>query len=288
MNNKRVLITGANSGMGKALSLRMAKEGYHVIMLCRDPERGKKAFEEVTSLSGSSEVHLEICDLASLESIRTFSERLHKLYDHLDILVNNAGVILPGRHVTKDGFELQFGVNHLGHFALTLQLLPLIMKSADPRIIIVSSGAHIIGKLYFDDIHLEKNFTTIRAYSRSKLANILFCYELADRVKDRGIKVNSLHPGAVGTNMGINRDTGFGKGIMGLLRPFFKTPEEGADTAYYLATSREIKDNTGKYFVKRKIKSSSFRSRDSELASRLWELSEEMTGIHFSSIPMGK
>lgn len=276
---KRILVTGANSGMGKALSLRLAREGHQVIMLCRDRGRGQEALDELRRESGNDALRLLLCDLASLASIGQAAREFLSEYDSLDVLINNAGVILPRRRETSDGFELQFGVNHLGHFALSLSLMPAILKGAEPRIVIVSSGAHALGDIHFDDIGLKRNFNLVKAYSRSKLANLLFCRELAQRLSDSGVSVNCLHPGAVGTSMGIDRDTGFGKLAMALLRPFFKTPDQGADTAYYLAVSDEVRGRSGGYYVNRRIRSPSARARDPELARRLWELSESMTGI---------
>jgi NAD(P)-dependent dehydrogenase (short-subunit alcohol dehydrogenase family) len=276
--DKRVLVTGANSGMGKALSLRLARDGYAVVMLCRDPERGRLAVEETARLSGNAAVSLLVADLGSLASVRAAVEVFMRDFGALDVLVDNAGVILPRRRETDDGFEYQFGVNHLGHFALTLGLLPALARSDGARIVIVSSGAHVIGKLDFGDIGLTSHYSAFGAYGRSKLANLLFGYELADRLRSRRISVNCLHPGAVGTGIGVDRDTGFGKGVTGLLRPFFKTPEQGADTAYYLATDPAVGAVTGEYFVNRRIRPSSKKSRDKALAKRLWALSAEMTG----------
>lgn len=284
MQSKRILVTGANSGIGLALARRLAGEGHEVFMLCRSMERGQNAVDEILKEQPRASLRLIQCDLASLQSIRQTAEEIGRKIGSLDVLVNNAGVILPGRRETADGFELQFGVNHLGHFLLTLLLLPLLQKGKDPRIVIVSSGAHKAGKMYFDAIHLENNFSIIRAYSRSKLANLLFGFELARRLEEFGIMVNCLHPGAVGTNIGINRETGFGKGIMALLRPFFRSTEKGADTAWYLAVSPEVNEVTGKYFIDRKIQPSSEASTDLDLQARLWSLSEEMTGIRWEDV----
>ncbi|MCT2534483.1 SDR family oxidoreductase [Aquibacillus koreensis] len=273
------IITGANSGMGKATSIELAKTGATVVMVCRDQSRGDEARKEVQAKSGSNHVHLMLCDLGSLQSIRDFCAQFKQRFQRLDMLVNNAGVVLPGRHETKDGFELQFGVNHLGHFLLTNLLLDLLRASAPSRIVNVSSGAHKIGKIYFDDVNLTNNYRVWRAYGQSKLANILFTYELADRLHGTGVTVNCLHPGAVATHMGVNRETGFGTLITRLLKPFFQTAEEGAQTAIYLATSPDVRDVTGKYFYRKKPVTSSKKSHDKDLAKKLWALSEEMTGL---------
>lgn len=217
-----------------------------------------------------------LCDLASTKSIRNFCKEFKKKYKRLDILVNNAGVVLPGRRETIDGFELQFGVNHLGHFLLTNLLLDLMVQSAPARIVNVASGGHKIGKIHFEDINLTRNYNIFKAYSQSKLANILFTYELAKRLKGKGVMVNALHPGAVASQMGINRETGFGKFITSILKPFFLTPEQGAQTAVYLATSSEVESVTGKYFYKKKPVRSSKKSYNKQMAKKLWSMSCKM------------
>ena len=194
------------------------------------------------------------------------------------MLVNNAGYIGLTREETKDGFERQFGVSHLGHFLLTNLLLDTIRKSAPSRIVIVASGAHKIGRIHFNDINLTKDFSVFSAYSQSKLAEILFSFELARRLEGTGVTVNCLNPGPVATNIGVDRKTGFGKSIMGLLKYFFPTPEEGAETSVYLAVSPEVEGVTGEYFYKKRTAKTSERARDLEAAKRLWELSADMTG----------
>lgn len=283
MNKSSVIaITGANSGMGKATSIELAKTGAVIVMLCRDKERGEKALRDVRALSGNNSVELMICDLGSLKSIRNFCLEFKKKYQQLNVLINNAGVILPGYHQTVDGYELHFGVNHLGHFLLTNELLDILIQSGPARIINVTSGAHKIGKIHFEDINLMKYYTFWGAYAQSKLANIIFTYELSERLKGTGVTVNCLHPGAVATSMGINRDTGFGTFITRLLRPFFQTSEQGAETAIYLATSNEIQGITGRYFYRKRPVQSSKRSYDKVTAKKLWDLSEKMVGFSYS------
>ncbi len=274
-----VVITGANSGMGKQISIELAKTGAVIVMLCRSKKRGEEALQEVRDLSGNNSVELMLCDLGSLKSVRDFCTEFKKKHQRLNVLINNAGVTLPGYHLTADGYELQFGVNHLGHFLLTNELLDIVIASAPARIINVASGAHKIGKIYFEDINLEKSYKFWRAYAQSKLANILFTYELAEKLKDTGVTANCLHPGAVATNMGINRDTGFGTFITRILKPFFQTPEQGAETAIYLATSNEVEGVTAKYFYRKKSVPSSQMSYDKAVAKELWDLSEKMVGL---------
>ncbi|MCX7922982.1 MAG: SDR family oxidoreductase [Clostridia bacterium] len=277
--NDIVLITGANSGMGKAIAAEIARTGAKVIMLCRSKERGEEALNEVKELSGSTTVELMLCDLGYKKEIREFCREFIRRFGRLNVLINNAGVILPGRHTTRDGYELQFGVNHLGHFLLTNLLLDTMIKSSPARIVNVSSGAHKSGKIHFEDINLEKKYNVWRSYSQSKLANVLFTYELARRLEGTGVTANCLHPGAVATNMGINRETGFGTLITRILKPFFQTPAEGASTTIYLATSPEVEGVTGKYYYMKKQIPSSKSSYDVELARKLWDLSVKLTGL---------
>ncbi len=271
-----VVITGANSGMGKATSIELARTEAVIVMLCRNRERGEEALQDVRNLSGNNSVELMLCDLSSLKSIRDFCFKFKKKYQQLNVLINNAGIILPGYHQTADGYELHFGVNHLGHFLLTNELLDIIIASAPARVINVTSGIHKTGKIYFEDVNLKKKYTFWRAYAQSKLANIIFTYELSEKLKGTGVTANCLHPGAVATSMGINRDTGFGTFITRLLKPFFQTSKQGAETAIYLATSNDIEGVNGKYFYRKRSVPSSKRSYDKATAKKLWELSEKM------------
>ena len=271
--NKIAVVTGANSGMGMATTKALLNEGATVIMLCRDEKRGAEAYQKMIQ-DGNSRTYLILCDLGDYDSIRAFVREVKERFGRLDILVNNAGFISLDRQKTKEGLERQFGINHIGHFLLTTELIDIMPPGA--RIVNVASGAHKTGKIHFDDINLHKGFNVFKAYSQSKLANVLFTRELARRIASKDITVNCCHPGAVATNMGINRETGFGKTITGLLKPFFLTPEEGARTAVFLATDESVKDITGEYFYKCKIAKSSKRSKDMELAKKLYEFSEDL------------
>lgn len=273
LDGKIAIVTGANSGMGMATVEALSDKGATVIMLCRSEERGKEAIFKLTE-NKERNLDLILCDLGDYESIRNFAKAVKEKYDHIDILVNNAGFISLDRQETKEGLERQFGINHIGHFLLTKELFELMGKGS--RIVNVASGAHKTGKIHFDDINLTKGFNVIKAYSQSKLANVLFTRELARRVADRGITVNCCHPGAVATNIGIDRDTGFGKTITGLLKPFFQTPMEGARTAIFLASDKSVENITGGYFYKCKIAKSSKRSKSKKLAKKLFELSEKL------------
>ena len=243
---KTAIVTGANSGMGMATARALLNEGATVIMLCRNEQRGKEAYKELLK-DGNSRTYLILCDLGDYASIRAFASKVREQFGRVDVLVNNAGFISLDRQETKEGIERQFGINHLGHFLLTTELLDLMGEGA--RIVNVASGAHKVGKIHFDDINLHKGFNVIKAYGQSKLANVLFTRELARRVKDRRITVNCCHPGAVATNIGIDRETGFGKTVTGMLKPFFLTPEEGARTAVFLATDESVSKVTGDIFT---------------------------------------
>ncbi len=260
--------------MGKATVCALARQGFRMVMLCRSRGRGEAALRDVRTQGVDAE--LALCDLADMADIRRFAAEFRARHDRLDVLVLNAGVITLDRRETKDGLEQTFGVNHIGHFLLTQELLPLMGRCG--RIVVVGSGAHKIGKIHFGDINLTRGYNVFRAYGQSKLANLLFARELALRLEDQGITVNCVHPGAVGTNMGVDRDTGFGKAVMALLRPFFLTPEQGAETAVYLATSADVVGATGGYYYRQKPAGSSCASNDPELARRLWALSERIVG----------
>ncbi len=277
--DKIILITGANSGIGRATALELAKPGATVIMVCRDKERGEEALQEVRRISNYQQVHLMLCDLSSIEEITQFCKDFKKRFNKLDVLINNAGVILLKRQLTRDGFEFQLGVNHLGHFLLTNLLMDVILESQPARIINVSSGAHKEGRIHFEDMNLSKGYSVFCAYAQSKLANILFTYELSRRLQGTDVCVNCLHPGAVATQMGIDRKTGSGTFITRCLKPFFQDPLKGAETSIYLATSAHVEGMTGRYFYREKAVPSSKRSYNLEDAKRLWDISMEMTGL---------
>lgn len=273
LKGKIAIVTGANSGMGLSTVEALSNKGATVIMLCRNEERGRAAIAKLTE-EKERNLDLIICDLGDYASIRNFARCVKEKYPRIDILVNNAGFISLNRQETKEGIERQFGVNYLGHFLLIMQLLDLM--TARSRIVNVASGAHKVGKIHFDDINLNKGYNVVKAYSQSKLANVLFTRELARRLKKRKITVNCCHPGAVATNIGIDRETGFGKTVTGMLKPFFQTPAQGAATAVFLAVDLSVKNVTGGYFYRCKPAKSSKRSKDRRLAKRLFELSEEM------------
>lgn len=279
MHGKIVLVTGGNSGMGLATTIEMARRGAKVVMACRSRTRGEAALAEARRRSGSEDITLMLCDLASFQSIRSFAGEFLAAYPVLDVLINNAGVVTIKRELTADGYEMDFGVNHLGHFLLTNLLLGALKKAGQGRIVVVASGAYKIGKLYLEDHTLSRGFNPAKAYARSKLANVLFTRELAARLQGTGVTVNAVHPGAVGTSIGVNRETGFGRSVLKLLSYFFLTPEQGADTAVYLATAPEVGGVSGQYYYRRKIQKLSPRAADDKEADRLWQWSLEHTGL---------
>lgn len=275
MRGKVVLVTGANAGMGLATVIELAKAGAEVVMACRSRSRGEEARNQAIMESGSAHIELMQCDLGSLANIRVFCKTFAEKYDRLDVLINNAGVVSIKREETADGYESMLGVNHLGHFLLTNELLGLLKAAPQGRIIVVSSGAYKIGVIHFDDMNLERSFNVAKGYSQSKRANILFTTELARRLEGTTVTVNCLHPGAVATSLGVNRQTGFGKGVHAMLRPFFLTPLEGAQTALFLAGSDEGGASSGGYYYKNKRQRLSARAGDEAAAKRLWDWSEE-------------
>jgi len=280
MNDQTVIVTGANSGMGLATTVQLAREGAHVIMACRSAERGAQALVEAQRLTGTTaKIELMLCDLGSLPSIRSFAEQFSARFAKLDVLVNNAGVVTIKRQTTSDGFEAMMGVNHLGHFLLTNLLLKQLLLAPQGRIVTVSSGAHKVGKIDWSDPYLTKGFSVWRGYGQSKLANILFTKSLAERLKGTHATANCVHPGAVSTNLGVSRETGFGKMIHAALRPFFQTSAEGARTAIHLASSPEVTGVSGEYFYKLKPAKVSGPAQDKALAEKLWTWSEHEVGL---------
>jgi retinol dehydrogenase 14 len=273
------VVTGASGGMGRETAALLAsKHGMKVYLLARNEEKGQLAVDYVNGQSGRNDAELVLCDLASLDSIRQAAAELAERCQRIDVLINNAGVITMKRQQTKEGFEQQLGVNHLGHFVLTGLLIPLLNRSQAGRIVIVSSGAHKIGRMNYDDPHMLKRFSVWGAYGRSKIANLWFMTELAKRLKNTSITVNALHPGAVATQIGVDRGTGFGTFVHKLLKPFFLTPEQGSATAVYLATSDEVFGASGQYYIKCKIAPMSDRASSVQEAERFWNWSEQVSG----------
>jgi len=268
------MVTGSSSGIGKYTTIGLAKLGAIVVMVCRDRSKGEVAREEVVRLSGSKEenVDLMLADLASLDSVRELSDRFLQKYQKLHVLVNNAGLILGRRRVTGDALETTFEVNYLSQFLLTNLLLGVLKASAPSRIVNVSSGAHTSGHMNFDDLQGERKYSMFGAYGQSKLAQVLFTYELAERLQGTGVTVNCVHPGFVNSNWG-RQSAGALSFFLKLVGPLSLSPEKGADTSVYLASAPDVANVTGKYFTKRKAVPSSKESYDKAEAERLWQVS---------------
>ena len=280
LDGKIVVITGANTGIGKETAVDLAKRGAKVIVGCRNLEKGKAALKEIQERSGSTDVFLEKLDLASLDSVRKFADSILKSEPRLDILINNAGIMMCPYQKTKDGFEMQFGTNHLGHFLLTMLLLDLLKKSAPSRIVNVSSYGHSMGsgKINFDDIHWEKSYSAWPAYYNSKLANVLFTRELSKRLEGSHVTANSLHPGVVRTELA--RHIIYSRVIFSLVLWYItKSPEQGAQTTIHCAVAEEMEGVSGKYLADCAIKEPCKGAQDDDAAKKLWDLSLKLVGL---------
>jgi NAD(P)-dependent dehydrogenase (short-subunit alcohol dehydrogenase family) len=275
MNEKICLVTGANSGIGKVTAKALAAGGATVIMVCRNRDKGESARGEIVRETRNENVSLMIADFSDLSQIRRLAAGVRAKYPRLHALVNNAGAYNGKRKLTADGYEATFAVNHLGYFMLTVELLDLLKSSAPARIVNVSSDAHRSAHIDFSDLNLENGYSGWKAYGQSKLANALFTYELARRLEGTGVTANCMHPGVVGTAF-FNNIGGLAGKIMGLFAPFMRTPEKGAETVIWLASSPEVEGITGKYFVDRKERATNPESYDMAVAARLWEVSERM------------
>ncbi|XP_054710865.1 retinol dehydrogenase 13-like [Uloborus diversus] len=281
MEGKVVIITGANSGIGFQTALELAKRKAKVIMACRSVERAQKAAEKIIKSSGNRNVIVQQLDLSSLKSVREFASRIVSSEQRLDVLINNAGATpTPGLHLTEDKLELQFAINHFGHFLLTNLLLDLLKKSAPSRIIVVSSITHLWAKLDLDNLNCEKYVRDpYWIYCSTKLANLLFVRELAKRLDSTNVTVNALHPGGVRTRIARNARWFIKYIIVPIVYPFLKTAKSGAQTTIHLAVSDEVENISGEYFVDCEKYWTSRSAKDDEKARKLWELSEKLTGM---------
>src|SRR6266849_3619078 len=278
MKNKVVLVTGANSGIGRAASLSLAKIGATVVMVARGKERGEAARSEIVRESRNGSVDLLLADLSSLESVRQLATEFQKQYPKLHVLINNAGLFNQRRRVTVDGYENTFATNYLASFLLTNLQLDLLKASAPSRIINVSSVGHYNGHINFEDLNLEKEYGGWKAYGQSKLALVLFTHELAKKLQGSGVTVNAVHPGTVATNI-WTRPFGPAGFITALPKLFMASPEKGAETIVYLASSPDAESLSGEYLEKLKVKKSSDESYDEHVAQRLWDVSTKLTNL---------
>jgi len=292
------VVTGANSGLGLVTARELARAGAHVVMACRNAERGERARQQVLERAPGAAVEVRPLDLASLDSIRTFADRLHAEVPSLDLLVNNAGVMAIPRQQTADGFEMQFGTNHLGHFALTGLLLPSMVGREGSRVVTVSSTAHKPGRIDFDDLMGERSYRKWSAYNQSKLANLLFAYELQRRLDAAGLPTLSVaaHPGYAATNLQQVGPRMEGSRLGALLMSLGNTllaqsDEMGALPQLYAATAPDV--HGGEYFGPDGIAEgrghpkrvdSTKASKDVEAAARLWSVSEQLTGVRYDAL----
>jgi len=279
MQGKVCIVTGANSGIGKATALGLAQMGATVVMVCRNQSKGEEAQNEIKEKSENDAIDLMLADLSSQESIRQLAENFQQHYQQLHVLINNAGVANLTRRETSDGFEMMFAVNYLAPFLLTNILLEKLKASAPARIVNVSSESHQAGYIIMDDLQSEKKYK-FKAYGQSKLALVLFTYELARMLQGTSVNANCLHPGFVATNFGQNGAGSVGRGIVKLISRLGISPEEGAKTSIYLASSPEIEGVTGKYFIKSIPVRSAPISYDETLQRQLWEVSAKLVNLH--------
>jgi NAD(P)-dependent dehydrogenase (short-subunit alcohol dehydrogenase family) len=276
-----VLVTGGNSGIGRAAAAELARRRARVVITARDRRRGEEAVAQISRSAGWAQLEVADLDLARLSSVRACAERFLGSHERLDVLVLNAGGMQAQRRVTEDGFELTFQANHLGHFLLTRLLLDRLVASAPARVVVVSSVIHRrSGGLDFDDLQSERGYRGMQVYARAKLANLLFARELARRLDRTGVTVNALHPGTVRTGWGDDGDAGpLLRAGLKLARPFFLSPEQGARTIVHLAAAPEVAGETGGYWVRGRRRQPAAVGRDDEAARRLWEHSSRLVGL---------
>ncbi|KAF7655464.1 hypothetical protein LDENG_00055640 [Lucifuga dentata] len=279
LDGKTVLITGANTGIGKETALDLAMRGARVIMACRNVEKGEKAAASIRAAYANAKVEVRELDLADTYSIRAFSQKFVREVSQLHILINNAGVMMCPYTKTTDGFEMHIGVNHLGHFLLTYLLIGLLKRSAPARIVVVSSLGHNFGWIRFHDLHSLGSYNSGLAYCQSKLANVLFARELARRLKGSNVTVNSVHPGTV--NSDLTRHSTLMAILFTVFSMFLKTPREGAQTSIYCAVAEELHSISGKHFSDCAPAFVAPQGRSEETARRLWDTSCELLGIEW-------
>jgi NAD(P)-dependent dehydrogenase (short-subunit alcohol dehydrogenase family) len=275
MKGKTVVATGATSGIGEAAVLALAGLGARIVIVARDDGRAKSTIKKLEAKAPGLDHRLHLADLSSMAETRKVGAAIAASEPRIDVLINNAGALFSSRRVTPEGLELTFALNHMAYFVLTEALRDTLVASAPARIVSTSSVAHVGATLDFNDLQSAKGYGGLKVYGRSKLANILFTRELARRLAGTGVTANCLHPGVVATRFGQSSG-GFAGLLIPLIRPFFITPEKGADTLVYLASSPDVEKTTGGYFVKRKLTEPSAAARDDVAAKRLWIESERL------------
>ncbi|MEW6272621.1 MAG: SDR family oxidoreductase [Thermodesulfobacteriota bacterium] len=277
MHGKVAIVTGATSGIGRSTAFGLARLGASLGLVCRDAARAEETAREIREQTGNAAVDVFLADLASQAQIRRVAGRILDRFPHIHVLINNAGVVNLQRSTTEDGIETVFAVNHLAYFLLTHLLLERLRESAPSRIVNVASDAHkFVSGVNFDDVGFASGYKAMKVYGHSKLANVLFTYELARRLDGTGVTANCVHPGAVATGLGKNNG-GWAKVLIRMLAPLFRTPDRGAETTLHVATSPALEGVTGRYFASSREARSSAASHDRDAAGRLWELSVELT-----------
>ncbi|MDN5747378.1 MAG: SDR family oxidoreductase [Pseudonocardia sp.] len=275
---RTVLVTGATTGIGRATAVGLATMGAHVAITGRDRGRTEDAAREIRA-AGGGQVDVFVADLSSQAQVRRLAGEVLGRLPRIDVLVNNVGGYWNTRHVTADGLERTFALNHLAPFLLTSLLLDRLIHSAPARVVTVASGAHAMGRIDFDDLQGERSYSGSRAYDQSKLANVLFSYELARRLLGSGVTANALHPGVVSTSFGAEDPGRVQRLLVPLLRPFMKSPARGAATSIHLASAPDVALMSGCYFAGSRPKRSSARSYDEDVAARLWAVSADLVGL---------
>jgi NAD(P)-dependent dehydrogenase (short-subunit alcohol dehydrogenase family) len=275
MAGRTVLITGGTAGIGKATALGLATMGAHVAVTGRDRGRSQAAAAEIRA-AGGGWVDVFVADLSSQAEVRRLADEVLQSLSRVDVLVNNVGGYWNTRHVTADGLEHTFALNHLAPFLLTTLLLDRLKHSAPARVVTVSSNAHAMGRIDFDDLQGERSYSGARAYNQSKLANVLFTYELARRMPAASITANALHPGVVSTSFGADDPAVIQRLLVPFLRPFMKTPNRGAATSIHVASAPDLAQVTGRFVAHSRPRKSSERSYDRAVATRLWQVSADL------------
>ena len=278
MAGKTVLVTGGTGGIGRATAMGLAKMGARLGITGRDRGRTQEAAAEIRA-AGGGQVDVFVADLSSQSQARRLAAEVLQTYPRLDVLVNNVGGYWNTRHITPDGLERTFALNHLAPFLLTNLLLERLTQSTPARVVTVASNAHTTGQIDFDDLQGERSYSGSRAYSQSKLANVLFTYELARRLAASAVTANALHPGVVNTSFGAGDPGGIQRLFLPFVRPFLKTAGQGAATSIHLASSPDLKQVSGRYFANSKPKKSSKASYDQPAAERLWQVSAELVHL---------
>lgn len=278
MKDKVVLITGGTAGIGEVTARSLAGMGATTVIVGRNPEKTAAVAQQIRSATGNERVNYKVADLSSQEQIRKLAEGFQRDYNRLDVLVNNAGAIFMKRELSVDGIEMTLALNHLSYFLLTHLLLDMLLASKPARVINVSSEGHRGTRLNFSNLQNERGYTSWKAYSQSKLANLYFTYGLAATLDESGVTANVLHPGFVATNFGKSNG-GIFRSLFGLIQVAAITPEEGAQTSIYLASSPQVEGVTGKYFIKNQTVPSSPTSYDMSAARKLWDYSLEMVNL---------